>query len=101
MVSWFCTTPAHETFRASSLSTTSLSTRLVVSNMLALLTASSGLLAGQPRMSQPRVVTRHASVLAASDNFYDFSARAIVTGADVPLSDFKGKVSLVVNVASA
>ena len=69
--------------------------------MLALLSASSGLLAGQPRLSQPRVTTRHSSVVAASDNFYDFSARALVTGTDVPLSDFKGKVSLVVNVASA
>lgn len=68
--------------------------------MLALLTASSGLLA-QPRVSQPRVITRHSSVVAASEKFYDFSARALVTGTDVPLSDFAGKVSLVVNVASA
>ena len=31
---------------------------------------------------------------------YDFVAKELVTGRDVPLSEFKGKVSLVVNVAS-
>ena len=69
-------------------------------NMLTLLAASSGFVA-QPRAFAPRVSTRHpATCLGASDNFYGFTAKELVTNKDMPLSQYEGKVSLVVNVAS-
>ncbi len=68
--------------------------------MLTLLAASSGFVA-QPRAFAPRVSTRHpATCLGASDNFYGFTAKELVTNKDMPLSQYEGKVSLVVNVAS-
>ena len=70
--------------------------------MLALLTASSGFVA-QPRVSYGHraATTRHpGTCLVASDDFYSFTAKELVTNKDMPLSQYEGKVSLVVNVAS-
>jgi len=72
--------------------------------MLAILSAASGFVA-QPRgaaFAASRVAAvRHAGAcLGASDNFYSFSAKELVSNADAPLSQYEGQVSLVVNVAS-
>ena len=40
-------------------------------------------------------------VVRAEKSFYDFTVKDLVTNADVPLSQYEGQVSLVVNVASA
>ena len=61
-------------------------------------TASLAFMAGQP-LSQSVPIAR-AWVSATEKSFYDFNAKELVSNADVPLSQFRGKVSLVVNVAS-
>ena len=69
--------------------------------MLALLAASPAFVA-RPLPHQRIAAPRHsACVAAAKGDFYDFSAKELVTNDDVDLSTFAGKVSLVVNVASA
>ena len=75
-----------------------------LSGMLAILSAASGFVA-QPRgaaFAASRVAAvRHAGAcLGASENFYSFSAKELVSNANAPLSQYEGQVSLVVNVAS-
>ena len=75
-----------------------------LSGMLAILSAASGFVA-QPRgtafAASRAAAVRHAGAcLGASDNFYSFSAKELVSNADAPLSQYEGQVSLVVNVAS-
>ena len=78
--------------------------RAPLSGMLAILSAASGLVA-QPRgaafAASRAAAVRHAGAcLGASDNFYSFSAKELVSNADAPLSQYEGQVSLVVNIAS-
>lgn len=47
-----------------------------------------------------RILGRHSSSHAVKMSAYDFNARDLDTDQDVSLSKYKGKVSLIVNVAS-
>ena len=83
---------------------TSRAQRAALTGMLAILSAASGFVA-QPRgaafAASRAAAVRHAGAcLGASDNFYSFSAKELVSNANAPLSQYEGQVSLVVNVAS-
>ena len=73
--------------------------------MLAILSSAASGFVAQPRgaafAASRAAAVRHAGAcLGASDNFYSFSAKELVSNADAPLSQYEGQVSLVVNVAS-
>ena len=73
--------------------------------MLAILSSAASGFVAQPRgaafAASRAAAVRHAGAcLDASDKFYSFSAKELVSNADAPLSQYEGQVSLVVNVAS-
>ena len=73
--------------------------------MLAILSSAASGFVAQPRgaafAASRAAAVRHAGAcLGASDKFYSFSAKELVSNADAPLYQYEGQVSLVVNVAS-